>query len=168
VTAATNPTSETDPSSVSQVWAETYRLEAPRLMRLATVLVGPADAHDLVVDTVHGVVHRDDWESVAEPSAYLTRAVVNGAIAMKRSAGRRVAREERSVRLTVVQPTDVVGSLDVRSALLRLSVQQRAVAYFVYWEDLTIPQVAERLDVSEGTVRKQLARAKERLREVLR
>jgi len=33
---------------------------------------------------------------------------------------------------------------------------------------MTIPDVATRLDVTEGTVRRQLARAKDRLREVLK
>jgi len=58
--------------------------------------------------------------------------------------------------------------LDVRRALERLSAQQRAVVYLVYWEDLAIPRVAHALGVSEGTVRKQLARAKATLAEVLR
>ena len=32
--------------------------------------------------------------------------------------------------------------------------------YFTYWDDLLPSQIAELLDVSEGTVRKQLARAR--------
>ncbi|MEP7112094.1 MAG: RNA polymerase sigma factor [Ilumatobacteraceae bacterium] len=168
MTAPTNSVDQPDTTAPDPVWAETYREEGPRLIRLATVLVGPADAQDLVADTVHALVRRDDWSSISEPSAYLTRSVVNAAIALKRSTGRRLAREERSVRLTIAHSVDPAHAIDVQRALRRLSLQQRAVAYFVYWEDLTIPQIARRLDVTEGTVRKQLARAKERLREVLR
>ncbi len=48
-----------------------------------------------------------------------------------------------------------------------LSPQQRAVVFLTYWEDLEARSVADLLGVSEGTVRKQLGRARIRLREVL-
>ena len=57
--------------------------------------------------------------------------------------------------------------VDVRAALTELSPQQRAVVFLTYWEDRSIPDVAAVLDVTEGTVRRQLARAKDRLRKVL-
>ena len=144
-----------------------YRSESIRLIRLATALVGVADAHDLVVDTVHRVVQRQDWSTIQEPGAYLTRALVNSAAETRRSHGRRQAREERAGRLRIVHVADAAMGIDVRRALQRLSVQQRAIAFLTYWEDLPIPEIARRLDVTEGTVRKQLARAKDRLREVL-
>jgi RNA polymerase sigma-70 factor (ECF subfamily) len=59
------------------------------------------------------------------------------------------------------------SDLDVRRALEALSPQQRAVVFLVYWEDKPIPQVARLLDVSQGTVRKQLDRAKAKLKRVL-
>ena len=39
--------------------------------------------------------------------------------------------------------------------------------YLTYWDDLTPAQIAELLGVGEGTVRKQLARAREQLRRIL-
>ncbi len=39
--------------------------------------------------------------------------------------------------------------------------------YLTYWEDLTPAAVAETLGIGEGSVRKQLARAREQLRTVL-
>lgn len=148
-------------------WARVYRTEAPRLMRLATAIVGRADAHDLVADTVGRVVRRTDVDTIDDLPAYLARAVVNGATDRLRSDRRRSDREERAGRLMVTSSVDPTNALDVRRALDRLSPQQRAIAYLVYWEDMTIPDVAHWLDVSEGTVRRQLARAKDRLREVL-
>ncbi len=149
-------------------WAELYRSEAPRLMRLATAIVGRGEAYDLVADTVGRLVQRPDWSEVTDQRAYLTRAVVNGATDRVRSSRRRADREERAGRLVMTSSIDPANALDVRRALDRLSPQQRAIAYLVYWEDMTIPDVAARLDVSEGTVRRQLARAKDRLREVLK
>jgi RNA polymerase sigma factor (sigma-70 family) len=149
-------------------WASVYRAEAPRLMRLATALVGRDDAYDLVADTVGRVVRRPDVDAIDHLPAYLTRAVVNGATDRARSRRRRDDREARAGRLVVTSSVDPANGLDVRRALDRLSPQQRAIAFLVYWDDLTIPDVAVRLDVSEGTVRRQLARAKDRLREVLK
>ena len=51
--------------------------------------------------------------------------------------------------------------------LEELSVQQRAVTYLTYWHDWSVSQVAEALGVGEGTVRRQLARARTRLRGAL-
>ena len=45
--------------------------------------------------------------------------------------------------------------------------QQRAVIFFAYWQDLDVTAIARLLGVSDGTVRRQLARARGRLREVL-
>jgi RNA polymerase sigma-70 factor, ECF subfamily len=55
----------------------------------------------------------------------------------------------------------------VRRSLDRLSVQQRAVTYLTYWHDLSPREIARLLSISEGTVKRQLARARSTLREVL-
>ena len=39
--------------------------------------------------------------------------------------------------------------------------------YLTYWEDLAPQTIANLLGVSEGTVRKQLARARDQLRRIL-
>lgn len=53
-----------------------------------------------------------------------------------------------------------------RAVLSVLSDQQAAVVFLTYWSDLRPVEVADVLGVREGTVRKQLARARKRLREV--
>jgi DNA-directed RNA polymerase specialized sigma24 family protein len=60
-----------------------------------------------------------------------------------------------------------LGRPEVRQAVARLSMRQRAVVVLTYWADLAPPAVAERLGISEGSVRRHLARARARLREVL-
>lgn len=156
-------------------WADVYRANSQRLVRLATVLVGASQAADLVADAVAGAVMSPAWPGVRDRSAYLTRSVVNAAHGHHRSEGRRRVREDRATRLRPVDPvastgdaTDaVVRRIDVDSALGGLSAQQRAVVHLHYWDDLTIPRVAEVLGLSEGTVRSHLARAKAKLQEVL-
>lgn len=145
---------------------DAYRANAADLVRYATVLVGPSDAADVVSDAVLAVMASGKWDTVDNPRAYFFRAVLNQASSHRRSATRRRGREERAARLDVPAPA-ADSSLDAHRALRTLSEQQRAVVYLTYWEDLSPAQIAALLAVSEGTVKKQLARAREQLRKVL-
>ena len=145
--------------------AEVYREHAAELVRYATVLVGPADAADVVADAVLGAFGSRVWPTVTNRRAYLYRAVYHRALDLRRGAARRHRREA-----VTASSDSVVGaepSLDAQRALAHLPAQQRAVVFLTYWADLTPAQAAELLDVSEGTVRKQLARARTTLRRVL-
>ena len=142
--------------------AAVYRRHAEELIRYATALVGPADAPDVVIEGVMSAFRSASWPTVANQRAYLYRAVLHRALSERRSSTRRQAREAlAAVRESVTQPGT---SLDAQRALAALSPQQRAVVYLTYWDDLTPAQVADLLGVGEGTVRKQLARAREQLR----
>lgn len=59
------------------------------------------------------------------------------------------------------------GGRHIGRAVAALSSQQRAVVFLTYWMDEPIDVVAEILAVRPGTVRRQLARARHRLRGVL-
>jgi RNA polymerase sigma-70 factor (ECF subfamily) len=145
--------------------AEVYREHAVELVRYATVLVGPDDAADVVADAVLGAFASRTWPTVANRRAYLYRAVYHRALDLRRGAARRHRREA-----VTASSDSVVGaepSLDAQRALAHLPAQQRAVVFLTYWADLAPAQAAELLDVSEGTVRKQLARARTTLRRVL-
>jgi RNA polymerase sigma-70 factor, ECF subfamily len=150
-------------------WETVYVAHSLRLIRLATVLVGPDDAPDLVSEAVRRAVHRPGWGEVRDQGAYLVTSLVNETRQFHRERSRRTAREQRAVRLVpdAAQHGPAPDDLDVREALGALSPQQQAVIFLVYWEDQQISRVAHLLDVSEGTVRKQLARAKTKLRRVL-
>lgn len=69
--------------------------------------------------------------------------------------------------MDVTSAAALAGDSDVIAAVENLSPQQRAVIALTYWRDLPVAEVAEILDISDGAVRKQLARARARLREVL-
>ena len=56
---------------------------------------------------------------------------------------------------------------EILDAVHLLSVQQRAVIVLTYWDDLKPASIAELLGVSEGSVKRQLARARSRLKETL-
>lgn len=148
--------------SIDELWTEW----GDALARYATVLVGPDDAPDLVDDTLVKVMVA--WE--ADPGRrfelpYLLRTVLNEARMRHRSRSRRERREWRAMELPV--HAELLSDPTVRQAVGRLSVMQRAVVYFTYWEDLTPPMGADRLGVTEGTVKRHLARARSKLREAL-
>lgn len=145
--------------------AELYQRHAGELIRYATVLVGPHEAVDVMTDGVLAAFASPGWRQVQHPRAYLYRAVLNRAMSVKRSEARRERREAAVARPDRVSDPDV--SIDAHRALAHLSAQQRAVVYLTYWEDLPPDRIADLLGVGEGTVRKQLARARESLRRIL-
>lgn len=146
---------------------EAYRKWADELTRYATALVGPDDAADLVGDAFTSILARGEnaWQAVREPRNYLFRAVTNAASMAARSGTRRRRREVRW--LSDPARGELLIDPAVCRALDRLSVQQRAVTFLTYWLDLTPGSVASMLEVSEGSVKRQLARARSTLREVL-
>jgi RNA polymerase sigma-70 factor (ECF subfamily) len=145
--------------------SEVYRRHAEELVRYATALVGPTDAPDVVIDAVMGAFGSPGWSAVENQRAFLYRAVLNRSMSVRRSDARRAVRELRAAAGGSSSPTD--SSVDAQRALTGLSPQQRAVVYLTYWDDLTPAQVAALLGVSDGSVRKQLARAREHLRRIL-
>lgn len=140
-----------------------WRTHGSELIRYATLLVGPADAGDIVSCAFTRVAASDS--TIDNQRAYLMRAVTNAALDQRRSRQRRQVRD-----LHAVIPTAVAGGesdIDVRRAIAALSVQQRAVVYFTYWEDLDSNQVGHLLGITPASVRRHLARARIHLRKAL-
>ena len=146
---------------------DTYNKHAAELMRYATVLVGPDDAADVVADAVLATFAARSWRDVANRRAYLYRAVLNASSSHHRSSLRRRRRETTVASLAPTTADAPVPAIDAHRALEQLSEQQRAVVYLTYWEDQSPAQVADLLGVADGTVRKQLARARDHLRRIL-
>lgn len=144
---------------------EIYRKYADDLVRFATGLVGPFDAQDVVTDACLRSFRSGAWPDVHNHRAYLYRSVLNQARSHYRSTLRRRLREMRAASPAFHWPYEV--DIDVLAAVDRLSVQQRAAVILTYWEDLSAAEVARCLAISEGSVKRHLARARSRLREFL-
>lgn len=145
--------------------AEIYSMYADDLVRFATGLVGPADGPDVVSNAMVSVLWSRNWDDIHNPRAYLYRSVLNEARRHHRTATRRRWTEARTVAPDATVMVDIRP--DVLDAVGRLSTQQRAVVFLVYWEDLTIAETSRRLGLSEGTVHRNLTRAEKRLRRLL-
>lgn len=143
-----------------------YRKWADDLARYATALVGSADAADLVGEAFATLVALGDahWATVREPRGYLYRMILNASLMTARQGSRRRRREQRWVDPPA---GELLPRPEVRAALDGLTTQQRAITFLTYWEDMSVTQVGTVLRVSEGTVKRQLARARTRLRKAL-
>lgn len=152
---------------------DAYRRWADELVGYASVLVPAAAAPDVVADTFADLLVRssDGWSQARDARGFLFGAIANRARMHHREAGRRRRRELQpstaAASGVVAGPSAVVADPAVINAVDGLSVQQRAMVYLTYWADYSVGQVAEILGVSDGTVRRQLARARAKLREVL-
>lgn len=144
---------------------EVYEKYASELVRFATGLVGPDDAADVVADAFVKVLGSSSWETVDDQRAYLYRSVLNEVRMRHRSTMRRRAREMRTAVSEAILEPEVRP--EVMEAMSVLTAKQRAAVVLTYWEDLSPSEVAQRLGVSEGTVRRHLARGRSKLREVL-
>jgi RNA polymerase sigma factor (sigma-70 family) len=154
-----------DQRSVAEDDAALYAALAPELVAFAGGLVGRDDAPDVLATAVANALASRTWPKVENRRAYLYRAVLNEAKAMRRRSTLRRDREARSdVTVTWELPE---FRPEVRAAVDALSVQQRAVVLLTYWADFDTRSISVLLGISDGSVHRHLARARARLREVL-
>lgn len=152
--------------AVAKATIDLYQTHAKSLIGYASTLVGPSQAEDLVSDAMVKVFHGVDLGAVSNPRAYLFTCVLNQA---RSDARQMVARRHRelivSTRSGIAPPpkaSDELGLLGV------LSTRERAVIYLTYWEDMAIEDVAACLGLANGTVRRYLARARDKIRKEIR
>ena len=145
---------------------EWFTGEYEPLLRFAYFLTGNrAAAEDLVQDAFVRLHRADRHIEVEGFKAYARRTIVN----LHNSRFRRL-RAERKALASHVSPGVLAGpepTDHVWRAIQSLPRQQRACVALRFYEDMTEQAVANTLDVSVGTVKKQMHRALSTLREVL-
>lgn len=152
--------------------ARLVRERGPSLTAYAYLLTGDdAAAQDVVQEAlVRTFSRRRSGADVEWLEAYVRRAILHVFLDAYRR-GRRSARlAPRAVdrRLTVEGPdASVVRRADIAAALASLPAQQRACVVLHYLEDLGVAEVAERMGVSPGAVKRYLSDARQRLRPLL-
>ena len=140
------------------------------LFRSACVLTS-GDAHlaeDLVQDTL-GRMYAN-WRKIAQaddPAAYTHTVLVRTYLSHRR---RRSSSEQPTDTLPdsgAVTEHDATLRVTLLDALGRLSARDRAVLLLRYWEDRSVEQTAEILQLRPGAVRNQSMRALARIRDLL-
>lgn len=152
----------TDGDEAESLWRE----HSSMLLRFATVLVGPSDAHDVATEAFLTASERLLAGDVDHPTSFLYRAVSNRAHDLRRSRERRWRRDLHAIGPATAHDPDPL--VDVRRAVSSLSLAQRSVVYLVYWEDRTERDAAAILGIAPGTVRRHLVRARIHLAKALR
>lgn len=155
----------------STSFAEVYNTHHRSAVRLAWLLTGdPHQAEDAVAEAFAKVWVKWDQGRVHDLGPYLRRTVVNEV----RSRGRRTVLERREAeRRTgddrgVRTHDDAAAEQDlVWRSLGQLPDRQRQAVVLRYYEDLPEAEVAEILGVSVGTVKSQVSRGLEKLREIV-
>ena len=149
----------------SEGFAEFSNAQARPLLGLAHALTAnPHDAWDLTQETLARIGERWARTRFDEPAAYARTVMVR----LNIDRIRRLKRElPLLVRSEPSAPVEVVGELDewLVEALATLTPRQRTALALRYVEDLDVRAIAQRMGCSEGTVKSQLSRGTERLRE---
>jgi len=136
----------------------------PRLIAYAALLVGrDGDAEDLVHDAIVKVFSRPrPLHEVDEAEAYVRSAMPSIVIDRARSASSKRRAVTRAFERGATPPDSDAG-LDVRAALRTLPPREQVCVVLRFFDDLTVPQVAARLGLAEGTVKRYLSDARARL-----
>lgn len=141
------------------------------LVGYAYLLTGDVSAaEDLAQEAVVRVFvrsRRHRWPDA--PESYVRRAILSLYV-----DGYRRSRRWRDVEHLVAVPPHGDGpadaadtSADVRDALRALAPQERACVVLRYYDDLTVPRIAEHLGLSVGTVKRYLHNAVGKLETLL-
>lgn len=147
----------------NEVIRDLYELHNEPLLKLAYLIVGADAAEDLVQEAFARAL--DKWRIDAPPEAFRSWAkttMVRLAITKWRRSGReQIAYRELAPSSGTSDPESYP---EVEAAIAALSTRQRTAIILRYYEDLTEPQVAERMGVKVGTAKALLSQARERLR----
>ena len=135
------------------------------LYRAALAILGDAhEAEDAVQDAFLRCLEKEpEFESPAHEKAWLLRVTVNGCKSRLRSPWRR-----RTAPLLDTYPAAGPEEQSLMEAIGALPARDRAVLHLYYYEGYQTAEIAEMTGWREGTVRSRLARARDKLRELLK
>jgi RNA polymerase sigma factor (sigma-70 family) len=139
------------------------------LRRLARALLRNDEAADLAQDA--WLVAVDQAPTDGRPlRPWLSRVALNLARMRGRSRHRREAREEKLASLSepITTPDELVQKVQIQrlvaDEVLRLTEPYRSTVLLHYFEELSCAEIARRLELPEGTVRRRLKVALDELR----
>jgi RNA polymerase sigma factor (sigma-70 family) len=154
------PVSRDSTAGESSTFADFYRAELPGLIALARALCGTAGADDIAQEAMLAAFRRwDEVERFNEPHAWVRRTCANMAISAFRRRLVELRGLARLARPSVSPPLDE-SSEEFWTAVRSLPRRQAQCAALRYLYGMTGEEIARTLDISEGSVKSHLARAK--------
>ncbi len=157
-----------------EAWGDFVHCHSDSLLRMAVLLVGDRDlAQDALQDGLLAAYRaRAGFRGEARFYTWVTAIVINEC----RKINRLSAKRERAVRISAAMSElahreDTSESTEFGSlynAIASLGEQEREVVTLYYFNDWKVSSIATFLGLREGTVKSHLARARNRLRSILR
>jgi RNA polymerase sigma-70 factor (ECF subfamily) len=143
-----------------------FRREFAPITRTAYLVVGDWEvAREIAQDAfVQALRHWKKVQAMDRPGGWVRRVAIRDAVRSRRRDAR-----GRALGADDVAPGagDPALALDVRTALLTLPAQQRAVIALFYLDDRPVAEIAALLGCSGGTVKTHLARGRQALAPLL-
>jgi len=158
-------------TTASSDFASVYAAHHAEALRLAYLLCGNRErAEDAVAEAFVRVYRQMQRNDIANPKAYVRRAVVNEInsrfrrLALERREAAKRSGDDRGSRST---DESIADADQMFAALRQLSDRQRTAIVLRFYEDLPEKAIAEAMGVSVGTVKSTLSRGMDRLRALL-
>lgn len=145
-----------------------FRAEYPIVLRSVFLVTGDRGRAEEITQDSFAKLYAQ-WRRVAKydrPDAWVRRVAIRMAIRAAVRERRRPALEmqvEGSATIAADPP-----DIDLARAVESLAPQQRACVVLYYFEDRSVPEITDLLEIAEPTVRVHLHRARQRLFDLLK
>ena len=127
-----------------------------------SILENEEDAGDAIGETI--IKAYESIKNLREPKffkTWITRILINESKKILISRGKVVSIEEyKKEQMSIYQNKE---NIDLKNALMKLSKEHYNVIMLFYYNDLKINEIAEILNIPEGTVKSRLSNAKNKL-----
>lgn len=148
----------------SELFAECWRADGPRVMAYARRHIGEDHAQDVVADTF--MIAWRNWDKVPDPPIGWLIATARGVIRNRlRSQRRHRALSDRVALLDQAASVDssesAVSRQDALARLAALSDQHREALLLTSWDGLNSEEAARVLGIQPAAFRRRVSRARE-------
>lgn len=152
-----------------EAFAALFSQMSPRLFRTALGILGnPHDASDALQEAgLKAYRYFDKLHQAEAGAAWLTRILVNACYDQGRRRSKLVPTGLEVGQEEAGEAPEGIDS-EVVEAIQTLPEEQRTTVVLRFFQDLSIPQIAEVMGVPEGTVKSRLFTALGKLRSILR
>ena len=129
-------------------------------------------AEDIVQDVFVKFYRVETYEEQGELGAYLTKMTVNKSKDYLRSWEYRKIQLQHTFKPIKIEKVDSLVQRDeeemIGEAILTLPLKQREPIVYFYMESMSVKEIADLLEIPEGTVKSRLRKGKQLLSELLK
>ncbi|WP_127588336.1 RNA polymerase sigma factor [Paenibacillus koleovorans] len=153
---------ERNPLRPSESFSDRYNKYGAMLYKIAVVYMGNKhDAEEAVQDVFIKLLYQaPPFQDSEHEKAWLIRVLTNGCKNKLRGFWRKRAMQLEDIESWTTDP-EHLGLLE---SVLRLPVKYKAVIHLHYYEDYSVKQIAETLQIGESAVKMRLARGRQLLK----